>query len=605
MNDFSLITLIFITSFVFGLIIVSGLKYFAIRKGWLVKSRSDRWRKGWDVAKYGGVGIFVNFLIFTLIFSAMDFKFIILLIYCLSLFLLGLIDDKYDLKPYVKFFIQICSSTLYIAVVGSIFPLFSNEIANYLLSLLWLVGITNAFNLLDNMDGLAGGMAIISSLFYIILLLLNNRLNEVIPLVVFFGSVLGFLYFNFYPAKIFMGDCGSYFLGSFLATYVTYVNAGYTGGLFAILFIPVFILFLPILDTTIVTFGRLIQGKPIFEGGIDHASHRLVFLGLTEKRAVVFLYIFAALSGLVAVVIRYYAYPFSFIAIPSFMIFAGIAGTYLLNAIPEEKRRNSNGQTVATVILEFTYKQRIIEIILDVALIVISLLMSYVLRFEQLNDELMELLFDAMPILIIIQLICNYIFGIYESVWRYASIRDLLQYLKASFAAAAASMLVLLYLYRFSGHSRSVYALYAIIYFILLSASRASFKVFHSILIGQTKRGKNAILFGAGDAGELAIREIYNNPSINLNPIGFIDDDPLKKERKIHGLRVVGNGSELEKIIKKYNIETMILTTKKIDADYMERIFKICKENGCEIMEVEFEFKLKLGNSIKDIKDVK
>lgn len=605
MNDFSLITLIFITSFVFGLIIVSGLKYFAIRKGWLVKSRSDRWRKGWDVAKYGGVGIFVNFLIFTLIFSAMDFKFIILLIYCLSLFLLGLIDDKYDLKPYVKFFIQICSSTLYIAVVGSIFPLFSNEIANYLLSLLWLVGITNAFNLLDNMDGLAGGMAIISSLFYIILLLLNNRLNEVIPLVVFFGSVLGFLYFNFYPAKIFMGDCGSYFLGSFLATYVTYVNAGYTGGLFAILFIPVFILFLPILDTTLVTFGRLIQGKPIFEGGIDHASHRLVFLGLTEKRAVVFLYIFAALSGLVAVVIRYYAYPFSFIAIPSFMIFAGIAGAYLLNAIPEEKRRNSNGQTVATVILEFTYKQRIIEIILDVALIVISLLMGYVLRFEQLNDELMELLFDAMPILIIIQLICNYIFGIYESVWRYASIRDLLQYLKASFAAAAASMLVLLYLYRFSGHSRSVYALYAIIYFILLSASRASFKVFHSILIGQTKRGKNAMLFGAGDAGELAIREIYNNPSINLNPIGFIDDDPLKKERKIHGLRVVGNGSELEKIIKKYNIETMILTTKKIDADYMERIFKICKENGCEIMEVEFEFKLKLGNSIKDIKDVK
>ena len=299
MNDYYLISLFFLISFISGLIIVRVLKFFAIRMGWLVKPRGDRWSKNWDIAKYGGIGIFINFLIFALIFSAIDFKFFILLIYCFSLFLLGLVDDKYDLKPYIKFFIQICLSAMYIAIVGSVFPLFSNEIANYLLNLLWLIGITNAFNLLDNMDGLAGGIAVISSLFYTILLLLNNRLNEVIPLVIFLGSVLGFLYFNFYPAKIFMGDCGSYFLGSFLASYVTYINAGYTGGLFAILFIPIFILFLPILDTTLVTFGRLIQGKPIYEGGIDHTSHRLVFLGLTEKKAVIFLYIFAALCILV------------------------------------------------------------------------------------------------------------------------------------------------------------------------------------------------------------------------------------------------------------------------------------------------------------------
>jgi UDP-GlcNAc:undecaprenyl-phosphate GlcNAc-1-phosphate transferase len=604
MNDYLIIFLIFLISFFISTVLVYGWRYLAIKRGWLEKAKGNRWSKRGQIAKYGGVVFFINFVIFALIFSARDTGFLVLVGYCACMFILGLVDDIFDLKAYIKFFVQICLSTLYIAIAGAIFPLFENGILDYALSLFWLIGITNALNLLDNMDGLAGGIASISSIFYIILVLLSGGLNEVIPLIIFLGSILGFLIFNFNPAKIFMGDAGSYFLGSFLASYISYMSRGYTGGLFAILFIPVFILFLPILDTSIVTFGRLIRGKPIYEGGIDHTSHRLVFMGLSEKKAVLMLYIFAAISGVIAVIIRYYAYPFGYIAIPGFMIFAGIIAAYLLNAFPEDKQRNGESQTVATVILEFTYKQKIIEILLDVALVIISLFMSYYLRFEEAAGSMMNLFFEAMPVFIIAQLISNYKFGIYESVWRYASVRDLIQFVKASLGGAALSMLVLLYLYRFSGHSRSVYVLYAIIYFLMLSGSRASFKMLNTVLLKQIDKGKQTLLFGAGDAGELALREIFNNKALGLNAIGFIDDDPLKRHRKIHGLKVLGNGSEIEKIIKKYNIASVIITTKKIDEEYKRKVIEICRRNKCEILEVEFEFKLKLGNET-NVKEAK
>jgi len=589
MNDYLLLIPILIGAIIFSALLTYSVKILALKYNLIAVPREDRWHKK-QVARFGGIAIIVIFYSLTLALMSINTKLLILLCYCLFLFCLGLIDDIYRLKPHVRFLIQIALSAVYVAAVGVLFPLFSNVVIDFALSIFWLVGITNAFNLLDNMDGLAGGIAAVSSIFYIVLLIAAGRWNEIIILLIFLGSVMGFLLFNFNPASIFMGDAGSYFMGGFLGSYVIYMSSGYTGGLFAILFVPVFILFIPIVDTMLVTITRLLEGKRIYEGGVDHTSHRLVFLGFSERTAVLILYGLAVFSGIMAVIIRYYTYPFAFIAIPLFMVFIGICGAYLIHIKAYSEEKNGQTHNFATIILELTYKQKILEITIDVIFVIISLMIAYLLRFEELAGENINIFLEALPIFIVAQLVCNYIFGIYMAVWKYISIRDFMQYLKASFSASALSMLLLLFLYRFQAHSRTVYILYAILFFILMSASRISFRVLHSWTRSSLLKGNNTILYGAGDAGELAIREILNNPLLDFKPVGFIDDDKMKRSLKIHGLKVLGGGENLEDIIKKFDVKTLIITPQKLPSSREQQIYDLCHKYGCKIMNVKFTF---------------
>lgn len=589
MNDYLILIPILACAIVLSVILTYIVKIVAIKYNLIAIPSEDRWHKE-TVARFGSIAIVIVFYVLTVSFLNINTRLLILLSYCFLLFCLGFIDDIYRLKSHIKFLVQIAISAIYIASVGALFPVFSNEVIDFALSLFWLIGITNAFNLLDNMDGLAAGIAAISSIFYIVLLIASGRWNEIILLVIFLGGIIGFLVFNFNPAKIFMGNSGSYFIGGFLGSYIIYMSTGYTGGLFAILFVPVFILFIPILDTTFVTITRLLEGKPIYEGGVDHTSHRLVFLGLSERSAVLILYGLAVFSGITAVIIRYYAYPYGYLAIPLFMIIMGILGAYLIHIKAYSEEKSDRSSNFAMVILKLTYKQQILEIFIDVILVFISLMISYLLRFEELAGDNVNLFLDALPVFIVCQMICNYVFGIYMAVWKYTSVRDLMQYLKASFSSSAMSMLVLLCIYRFSGHSRSVYMLYAIIYFILMSASRVSFKLLHSWSRSSATKSNNTLLYGAGDAGELAIREILNNPSLDFKPVGFIDDDKLKKSLKIHGHKVLGTEEDLENIIIKYNVNTLIITPQKLHGDRERHISELCNKYKCKVMNVKFTF---------------
>jgi UDP-GlcNAc:undecaprenyl-phosphate GlcNAc-1-phosphate transferase len=170
---------------------------------------------------------------------------------------------------------------------------------NLVVTLLWLVGMTNAFNLLDNMDGLAAGVAFVASL---VLLINAWSLDEVfisLILVAFMGSLLGFLVFNVHPARIFLGDCGSLFIGyamgslTLLERYVTHAS----GLLFPVL-MPVLVLAVPLVDTATVVFIRLRERRPIYIGDNRHLSHRLVSLGFTRPRAVSVLYMLTFCLGL-------------------------------------------------------------------------------------------------------------------------------------------------------------------------------------------------------------------------------------------------------------------------------------------------------------------
>lgn len=219
--------------------------------------------------------------------------------------LLGLLDDIRNIRFKVKLIVQIASAFLLIGAGIRISIFFPNTFFSSLITLIWVVGITNAFNLLDNMDGLSAGVAIIATILFAITALQQGQLFVCTILIAFAGSLAGFLRYNFHPAKIFMGDTGSLFIGYTLAS-LTVLNTFYSEGsptLFPII-MPVLILGIPIFDTLSVICLRLKHGESIFKADNRHFSHRLVSLGLTQRQAVLLVYLVTFCVGINATLLR-------------------------------------------------------------------------------------------------------------------------------------------------------------------------------------------------------------------------------------------------------------------------------------------------------------
>src|SRR5262245_43586497 len=212
----------------------------------------------------------------------------------------GLLDDVLGRRfpPWAKFSGQVLAAALVISadVRTELAPL---PWLNTLVTVVWLVGITNAFNLLDNMDGLCAGVALVASGVFLLHAWHLGEYFICLLLAAFMGSLLGFLWFNFHPAWTFLGDCGSLFIGfvmgslTLLERYVTHASSS----LFPLL-MPVLVLAVPIVDTVTVVFIRLREGRPIYVGDRCHLSHRLHALGLSQRATVLFLYLMTFALGL-------------------------------------------------------------------------------------------------------------------------------------------------------------------------------------------------------------------------------------------------------------------------------------------------------------------
>ncbi len=227
-------------------------------------------------------------------------KLIGILLGALIIFVLGLVDDLVSLTPWVKLFGQIAAAVV-LVMFGNRIEVF--VLHNYFLSaavtILWILVITNAMNFLDNMDGLCGGISVIAAFsFFLCLQGGDDQLTRVL-LMIFAGSVGGFLYHNLNPARIFMGDAGSMFNGFFLAT-IAVIGTFHVEGLPSRIAVasPLLALSVPLFDIISVVYIRMRNGESIMKGDKRHFSHRLVDLGMTPGQAVAFIYLVAAVVGL-------------------------------------------------------------------------------------------------------------------------------------------------------------------------------------------------------------------------------------------------------------------------------------------------------------------
>ncbi len=247
----------------------------------------------------GGVALYVAVAAAVAVFSDQVINQLASIVIGASLVsLLGLWDDRRGIRPLFKLCGQVAAALL-LPATGVQVLLVPVEWVNWVVTVLWVVGITNAVNLLDNMDGLSAGVAAIAAAFFFLLASLSGQFLIASLSVAIVGACLGFLRHNLNPARIFMGDAGSLFLGFALAALG--IKLRFANVLTVSWMIPIFVLALPIFDTTLVTISRLRRGlNPLTTPGTDHLSHRLLALGLNRREAVLMQYLASCFAGMLA-----------------------------------------------------------------------------------------------------------------------------------------------------------------------------------------------------------------------------------------------------------------------------------------------------------------
>ena len=347
-----------------------------------------------------------------------------------TLFAVGLVDDRLQLKPGTKLSAHIVVACA-IVVYGLQLHWTGSPLLNSLLTILWIVGITNAFNLLDNMDGLCAGIAAITAAA-VYASLGSGTPGAVVASAAVAGAALGFLVYNFAPASIFLGDSGSLFLGGTLSLLALSREPVAHRGVLATLAVPVLLLLLPIFDTTFVTISRKLAARSASQGGRDHTSHRLVALGFSERHAILVLYALAAAGGLAAFGLSRANVEFNgfgaLLLIGLVLLGVGLARVTVYDGNDFTVLRD---WSFTPLLVELTYKRRVFEVVLDTCLIGVAYYLAYALRFaEEFHPLYYDLFVRSLPIVIACQLTGLFVAGVYRGVWRYITLTDLSMYVK-------------------------------------------------------------------------------------------------------------------------------------------------------------------------------
>ncbi|MGH9528747.1 MAG: MraY family glycosyltransferase [Terriglobales bacterium] len=307
----------FAASLLLSFVLTRIVRNYATARGWVSVPALERHLHSSPLPRLGGVAIVFSFfltLVFVLLAGLLDRNLSLgishkllftILVPGFLIFSLGVYDDIYSLGPYAKFTVQAIAGTMVYAGglrILNLPVLFGNHhFSNFIglpLTILWILAITNAFNLIDGLDGLAAGSALFSTLVVFVVALLSHSSAVSLMSLALAGGILGFLRFNFNPATIFLGDCGSLFIGFMLSVLALY-GAQKSPTIIAVA-IPVVSFGLPILETVLSMVRRFISGRPVFTGDREHIHHKLLQRGLTHRQVVITLYAVSALFALLS-----------------------------------------------------------------------------------------------------------------------------------------------------------------------------------------------------------------------------------------------------------------------------------------------------------------
>ena len=545
----------------FSFATTSALVAFTIRlcrkRGWVAKPRSDRWHKG-TPAFFGGVPIWCGFMLTAL--ALLPFSYHLLwkvIAIAAAVFLLGVSDDIFHFRAGPKFVVQV-SAALLVLNCGLFYPWRDSILVNGVFSVLWIVGITNAFNLLDNMDGLSAGVALISALYLCSFFFGRAPQGSALLVTILAGSIGGFLVFNFYPAKIFMGDGGSLFIGFLLAT-VSLFGITHVSGVPGLVLAPITVLAVPLLDTFAVSITRRLRGQPVSVGGTDHSSHRLVRLGLRERDAVLLLYGLTAASGAVALLLRGFLYPQAVGLIAFWFLFLAVFGIHLFRNDLSGQPHTGNAEKSRS--LSRILSQDALVFLLDPVVLSISYYLAYFFRFgRSVLPGDAALFLRSWPLILGIKFLSLYFSRVYSHSWWRGSVSDVYALGRATVIGEIISVLALVAWYRFAGFSRFVFALDFLLSWWLLFALRKSASFFRDSLAQlrwPTQSQPPVFVLGTSEHAEIALRYLRGK---ELRCAGLIDmNGGADLGRRVWGMQVVGHWNELPDLAARYGVQQIIL----------------------------------------------
>jgi UDP-GlcNAc:undecaprenyl-phosphate GlcNAc-1-phosphate transferase len=566
----------FLLPFFGALVLIPVLKRVATKTGCVARPKEDRWHKK-PTPLLGGVAIAVVVIVDGLVASPTE-GLRLILAGGAAIALLGLVDDVVRLKSSTKLVAEIVVAAVFV-YAGYRLHWTRSLTLDAILTLVWIVGITNALNLLDNMDGLCAGVGVISAMA--LLLALNAGSEATLPerelLVAMVGALTAFLVFNRPPASIFMGDTGSLFIGLTLATVAveTSGSGGASSGLLSIVAAPVLVLLIPIFDTTLVTVLRLLSGRSPAQGGRDHSSHRLVAMGLSEFSAVAVLWTLAAIAGLIGASVRWLGVDWAGMMAATFVLALVIFAVYLARVrVYDDTEIQPAAMT--PVIIDFMHKRRFAEVALDFCLVCVAYYAAYRLRFEAaVFSTFFPTFLRTLPVVIAVQLASLFLVGAYRGMWRYFGLMDAVVFAKGVALGTAVVIIGLRYLDRGEPSSVAAVVIYAALLMLLLMGSRASFRLITEY-IRRRVSGARIVIYGADPDEQLVAHELLAQRGGQVRMVGFASDAPDALGGRVRGHAVLGGYDELLEYVAGGLIDQVIVCVRGIEEERLDELAQHC-----------------------------
>lgn len=523
-------------------------------------------------------------------------------------FLVGIWDDIRPIPASVKFLFQTVAAAIAIGY-GIRFDRVSFlgetgiEVGFLALPLtfLWIIGITNAFNLIDGLDGLAAGLASIAAGTCAAVFLMRGNESEALLLLIVLGALVGFLRYNFYPARIFLGDSGSMVIGYILSiTAITGYQKSVTA--LAVLF-PLLVFGLPIADTLLSMLRRYAGGlrqigsdrgkvagglaslKHIFRPDQEHIHHRLLEVGFSHRRAVLLLYGLAlGLSTLALLTVMANGRNAGLV-----LILVGLASYVGISKLGYRQIRVLEAESLLRWYERMGLHSRFFLGFLDLLLISAAFWTAVVLKYEPVLGAAALSWFQwIFPLALVTQYAVFYAFGLYNGLWRALSTGDLLRIVGAAATGTVLSSIFALV----SVPPRGVIGFFTIDFLVLVGLAivcRSAYRILDYFRFGQVQGGRKAIIYGAGRAGQLALREMTQNSGLGLRPIGFVDDDAALAGCTVNRVPVLGGGGELESILDRHPDSVLVLAIANPEEGRLAHALSIAQERAVPVFKSELQ----------------
>jgi UDP-GlcNAc:undecaprenyl-phosphate GlcNAc-1-phosphate transferase len=559
-----------------GLAVVASIALVLLGSGWL---SGGRWRLASDLTPGLGLGV-------------------------LPVLVVSLLDDIRSVGARKKLLVHMLGAVIAVGFgvsLGPVVHLFGTAIHIGVLaaplSVLWIVGVTNAFNIIDGLDGLSAGLALIAAASMAAVFALVGQADMGAVALVLAGALAGFLPYNTHPARLFLGDTGSTAIGFCLATLALKGGSTLSTGFAALL--PVFMLGLPIADTFIAIMRRTLGRLENHTGGMlvpdsNHIHHRLLALGIDHGKAVLILYGAGLVLAGAAFVSVFLTARYAALFVVA-LLFAGFIGVHRLGYNEFAFLRRG---TILKVYKMPAVKRGMFVVYVDTILAIAAAYLVVGLRtdhwtFSLVRHSVLDMATSFAPVTVLVFWWC----GMYRGSWRVSGLDDLMRACKAvAIVTIVGGTLVRL----LSGaeYSLSMFGIYGIVSLLLTASLRASYVVLENTRLRLSHQGIPVLIDGADVRGVAAVRELFQNAAAGLKPIGFIDDDPRARGKLVSGLPVFGTERELEGIIRMRGAQGLLVATESIPREHLERAQRTCKQTGARMFRLNVRVE-RLGEDLE------